>query len=363
MKSITQVFQNLLKPYIDNHDNAVAENIAPVETDATSASKSYAVGEQLILDGVLYDVTVAITQGDALTVGTNIAVADDVVTQLASVNGALTNSITDITAEIADMNNVYGAKNLLPNNAKSKTESGVTFTVNSDGSITANGTATAQIGYPICITPDFKGIENLFLSGCPTGGGSSTYDLRYSNWSNLSYEDTGEGVAIPTQFDYSTYPNARVEISIKNGATLNNVTFKPMIRLASIADGTYVPYSKTNKELTDDILKSGTYENGTVTPLNGFTLSDVVFVYNEITKIGMLHFNFVVPDTVTTGNWYNVAQISKTVAKNANSFAAIIGNSPIFRDALVTIDKYSAFLTAEDVGKNFRAGQVMLFLN
>lgn len=75
MKTITQVVQNLVKPYIDNQDQAVESNIAPVETDATSSTGSYSQGEQLILNKILYDVTAAITVGDPLEVGTNIAVA------------------------------------------------------------------------------------------------------------------------------------------------------------------------------------------------------------------------------------------------------------------------------------------------
>ena len=82
MKSILQVVQNLLKPYIDRKYRATQANIAPVETDATSASKAYSVGAQLILNDVLYDVTADITAGDALTVGTNIAAADDITTQI-----------------------------------------------------------------------------------------------------------------------------------------------------------------------------------------------------------------------------------------------------------------------------------------
>lgn len=82
MKNIVQLVQNLLKPYIDRKDRATQANIAPVETDATSASKAYSVGAQLILSDVLYDVTAPIAQNDALTVGTNIAAADDIVTQI-----------------------------------------------------------------------------------------------------------------------------------------------------------------------------------------------------------------------------------------------------------------------------------------
>lgn len=87
MKSILQVVQNLLKPYIDNHDKAVAGNIAPVETNASSASKSYTVGKQLILNGVLYDVIAAISAGDALAVNTNIAVADNISDTISALAG------------------------------------------------------------------------------------------------------------------------------------------------------------------------------------------------------------------------------------------------------------------------------------
>ena len=87
MKTVVDLV-TALKTYFIGKDTtakqAVEANIAPVETDATSASASYAVGAQLILNDVLYDVTSPITAGDALTVGTNIAVADDISTQLAS---------------------------------------------------------------------------------------------------------------------------------------------------------------------------------------------------------------------------------------------------------------------------------------
>ena len=47
-------------------------NIAPVESSST-ASRAYAVGELLIFNGVLHEVTAAITTGDALAVGTNLS--------------------------------------------------------------------------------------------------------------------------------------------------------------------------------------------------------------------------------------------------------------------------------------------------
>lgn len=85
MKTIVQLVSEL-KTYFTGKDTisrqAVEANIAPVETDATSSAAAYSIGDQLILNDILYKATAAIAIGDALTVGTNIAFADDVVTQL-----------------------------------------------------------------------------------------------------------------------------------------------------------------------------------------------------------------------------------------------------------------------------------------
>lgn len=72
------------------------EMIAPVEEDETDASRAYAIGDQLILDGVLYNVIDAIAQHGIITsegAGANIEEADNVTDQLSSLNGALTNEI------------------------------------------------------------------------------------------------------------------------------------------------------------------------------------------------------------------------------------------------------------------------------
>lgn len=93
MKTIVQLVSEL-KTYFTKKDTAsrqtVEANIAPVETDATSSAAPYSIGDQLILNDILYKATAAIAIGDALTVGTNIAFADDVVTQLESRIGTVT---------------------------------------------------------------------------------------------------------------------------------------------------------------------------------------------------------------------------------------------------------------------------------
>lgn len=133
-------------------------------------------------------------------------------------------------------------KNLLQITATSQTINGVTFTVNSDGSVTCNGTATANTIFRTVHAPDFPDNEDMLFTGCPVGGSLSTYQLQYSNNRDKAFQDMGNGIVIQ-KMDYSTYPNTYVQIRIMEGYTCNNLTFYPMIRLATIEDDTYEPYT------------------------------------------------------------------------------------------------------------------------
>lgn len=76
---------------IGNLQTAVASKadqsmIAPVETVAT-ASQAYAIGEQFILNGVLYTATAAISAGGTITIGGNCTASDSVTEQIANAGG------------------------------------------------------------------------------------------------------------------------------------------------------------------------------------------------------------------------------------------------------------------------------------
>ena len=92
----------------------------------------------------------------------------------------------------------------------------------------------------------------MALSGCPSGGATNGYSLVVQGFSTSStsggnsYYDIGNGESIGND-NY-----ARVYVRVQAGATANNLTFKPMIRLATDIDSTYQPYAKTNKQLTDE---------------------------------------------------------------------------------------------------------------
>lgn len=132
-------------------------------------------------------------------------------------------------------------KNLLPNNATSQTINGVTFTVNGDGSVTCNGTSTSQY-FSLFRIPCYLVAGNYTISGCPVGGDTRKYraDIRVSPNGNMvgGDADIGAGATIPIDesgwYDYT--------IHIQGGYTVDDLTFKPMIRKADIEDGTYEPY-------------------------------------------------------------------------------------------------------------------------
>lgn len=90
MKTIVEVAQNLIKPYIGSEDKKYAANVAPVETSPATAA--HIAGTQIIYNGVLYDVTADINANDPLATtgaGANIAAADKVSEQISNVKQAL----------------------------------------------------------------------------------------------------------------------------------------------------------------------------------------------------------------------------------------------------------------------------------
>ena len=135
-------------------------------------------------------------------------------------------------------------KNLLKNTATTQTVSGVTFTVNEDGSVTANGTATAKIYFKINTLEDLPKGKEYILSGCPSGGGINNYFFYVSTSAGEKY-DTGGGVKLLSSIE--SYGSAF--IYIYTGVTVTNLTFNPMVRKAEMEDATYEPYTETVAEL------------------------------------------------------------------------------------------------------------------
>ena len=140
--------------------------------------------------------------------------------------------------KIEQVNITRTSKNLLPNTAVSATDHGVQFTVNSDGSITANGTATG--GNASCVVAADLSIptgDGMIITGCPSGGSSTKYDCRVLADNSTYYNDYGSGKAIPSGLIIT-----RSIIVIRQNVTVNDLTFYPMLRSASFSDASYESY-------------------------------------------------------------------------------------------------------------------------
>ena len=134
-------------------------------------------------------------------------------------------------------------KNLLKIDATSDTKNYVEFTVNADGSVTANGTASGTAQLLLKKFYRIKNVSSYKFTGI-SNGSSSTYRIAFVFYDkNNAYINenalySGDNtITFPQNAEY-----ADIYFRVSNGATVNNVTVYPMIRFEDIADATYEPF-------------------------------------------------------------------------------------------------------------------------
>lgn len=122
-----------------------------------------------------------------------------------------------------------GPKNKLSWTAADKTHNGITFTVNSNGTVTANGTndgsANSFISIKIMTAAEIGEFEDFILSGTPENSAGAYISLEERGGSYTTYiRDRGSSATIPA---ISTEVN--VYIVVPKNATVDNMVFSPMI--------------------------------------------------------------------------------------------------------------------------------------
>lgn len=140
-------------------------------------------------------------------------------------------------------------RNLFKFTAESKTESGITFTVNADGSVHVAGTATANVSLTSGVFP-ITALQksDCLISGNPTGASASTYrmTLRFFDKDGRAvgtrYINTPTAQTIPAD---SRIAAMSLAINISDGVEVD-ATFAPMLTFPGDAGSTYEPYSGTN---------------------------------------------------------------------------------------------------------------------
>lgn len=125
-----------------------------------------------------------------------------------------------------------GGRNLLQRAWRvddSGVKSGITYTCNADGSITLDGTSTAQHVFILAQSLTLSA-GTYTLSGCPAGGGINAYRLDIltvpvSGGTTETKADNGNGVT----FETPGGTTGQVRIRVVSGQTLSNLTFWPKL--------------------------------------------------------------------------------------------------------------------------------------
>lgn len=161
-------------------------------------------------------------------------------------------------------------------NWRTKTINGLTFTINDNGEILVNGTATA-VTTVIFTTIELQGkipSGKFILTGCPqtgVGGGTCRLQIAYTTpslgnkqlWQSNSLDSV---LTLPADY---TYWNCSIFINTE--FTANNLVFKPMLRSATITDSTFEQYKGNTASITSSLPLCGipVSSGGNYTDSNG----------------------------------------------------------------------------------------------
>lgn len=140
----------------------------------------------------------------------------------------------------------------------SQTINGVMFSVLNQGEIRVQGEATQTVNFPL-YSFNYKNGKSYYISGCPKGGSSGTYNIRTGNGRAI---DTGDGITYSPNEDGST----NININIQTGTKVNGLIFKPMLNSGSEALP-YEPYTggqpSPSPDYPQEIINAGKYNEET----------------------------------------------------------------------------------------------------
>ena len=124
------------------------------------------------------------------------------------------------------------------------TFNGVTFTINDDLSVKIGGSYSNRAYLYICEEKFDIGKDNYTLNGCPENGGVWQYSIAVDIFDGSTFQETitdiGSGNTINTT--NLTTPKIDAYIDVRNSSAIGK-TLYPMIRLSSVSDSSYEPYT------------------------------------------------------------------------------------------------------------------------
>lgn len=161
-----------------------------------------------------------------------------------------------------------------PYYSKSSTNNGITWTVNDDGTVTANGTATRESAFNIVSPFDPKDRKMLELNQTYVlSDGTSDKTKTYIQFVRFNASNNTYDYRINSRDGSNTWTASNknllyygIRLIVTNGSTVNNVTFKPMFEIGSIVHE-YQPTTLSNhtlkKKIEDIIIDSEVSDTST----------------------------------------------------------------------------------------------------
>lgn len=178
-------------------------------------------------------------------------------------------------------------KNLLENNITTQTVNGITYTVNEDKSVSLSGTATA---YSYIDMPVNLENGNYIFSGTSVVGRLQIRSVSPDAFIKDIVGDT----------PYTISDQIKIRIRVAQGDTANDTVY-PMIRLSSVQDATYEPYTSNTLSLpTLTYFPTGIK----VVPdyANGGGIADELTPNKAITRVGSVDLGSLNWTKLATGN-------------------------------------------------------------
>ena len=229
-----------LSDWIYTHEESAAAMNTAIQTNTNSIESLLTDVNKKANSDDVYDKATADSRFLGIDATADKAVADENGSNISETFSTMKN---DIAINRTTLGTQWQCKNLLKNNAVTKTVNGVTFTVNSDGSVTVNGTNTSSstgANLEIC---SFKN----YGTGKLTASLNSTDSNLYMSVFDKSW--IGIGFVCDEEITWDNGNKERlVRLVVKPGATINNVTVYPMLRDAEITDNTYEAYTENVNE-------------------------------------------------------------------------------------------------------------------
>lgn len=206
--------------------------------------------------------------------------------------------VADNASAILAIVNRYGGKNLAPNEATSQTIHNADYTINSDKSVTIIRTSSDGSDANLMMKIKLKLYPGTYIMSCGYSGEllSGVY-VALTNLMGITQYSTQDGDNLEFTINQETEFNWY--IILKSATVISTpITFYPMIRDVRIKDSTYVPYSMTNKELTEKRARSYGLGDSITTD----NTSDIMYGYFVNTSVAIIHFPFNFEKNVSKSN-------------------------------------------------------------